>query len=279
MNALILLGGGARGAYQVGVIRSIRELSVPIDIVCGSSVGAINAAMVAAGRADDLEQYWLQMSTRSVLSPRVDLWRLRHWRAMVKSGAELTRLLQHEIPWETIREGYPKLVVEMTNLETGEHEIADNQTCTWRHLLASSAIPMIFPPVRIGVHDYVDGTLTQGFPLLPPIQHGADTLYVVSSTCDRPRAGRISGLYEMAGRSLEIFLHYNLRHDLNQLEKTNNLVREGRDQAHRIVRAIPFYPCDDLGEIADFLNFSRDRITRLIELGYRDGKRALESVG
>ena len=73
MNALILLGGGARGAYQVGVIRAIRELSVPIDIVCGSSVGAINAAMVAAGRADDLERYWLQMSTRSVLSPRVDL--------------------------------------------------------------------------------------------------------------------------------------------------------------------------------------------------------------
>ena len=279
MNALILLGGGARGAYQVGIIRALREQGISIDIVCGSSVGAINAAVVAAGMADELERYWFEIGTLDVLSPRVDLWRLHHWESIAKVGSGLVRLIRDEIPWKKIRVGYPQLIVETTNLRTGEHQIFDNDTCTWRHLLASSAIPMIFSPVLIGRDYHVDGSLTQMFPLLPAIERGADTLYIVALTCNKPHSTAPSNLYEMSGRTLEIFLQNSLQNDLRQLEKINELIQSGLDSTHRTVRPIPFYPCMDLGEIASFLIFSKDRITRLVEMGYEDGKRVLESIG
>jgi butyrate kinase len=66
---------------------------------------------------------------------------------------------------------------------------------------------------------------------------------------------------------------------LKQLEKINNLVERGKDKVHRVIRAIPFFPCKDLGEIASFLTFSKDRIRDLIDLGYDDGKAVLASLG
>jgi NTE family protein len=274
MNGLILLGGGARGAYQAGAIKALREYGIPIDVVCGSSVGAINAAAVAAGMADHLEARWLEIRTLDVLSPRMDLWRLPHWQAIAKLGNPLVRLVRDEILWDTIRKGHPKLVVETTNLLTGEHLVYDNDTCTWRHLLASAAIPMIFSPVRIGDDYHVDGSLTQITPLLPAIQRGADTLYVVALTCDKPEARPPDNLYEMAGRVLEIFLHNSLHNDLLHLERINSLVERGLDKAHRIVKAIPLFPSRELGEIASFLTFSREHIEELIQLGYEDARKA-----
>ena len=134
---------------------------------------------------------------------------------------------------------------------------------------------MIFPPVKIGRKYYVDGSLTQTFPLLPAIEAGADTLFVVSLTSDRAGRAVPANLYEMAGRTLEVFLHHSLRHDLQQLEKVNELVREKRLKDHRNIRAVTFYPQRDLGDIAQYLLFSRDHTESLIDLGYKDGKRVL----
>ncbi len=277
MNALVLLGGGARGAYQAGAIKAFRHYGISIDIVCGSSVGAINAAAVAAGMADELEARWLEIRTLDVFAPRVDLWRLHHWQAIAKLGNPLVRLVRDEIQWDIIRMGNPKLVVETTNLLTGEHHVYDNATCTWRHLLASAAIPMIFSPVRIGDDYHVDGSLTQVNPLLPAIERGADTLYVIALTSDRPETNPPANLYEMAGRVLEIFLHTSLRNDLLHLAHINRLVEQGLDKAHRIVKAVVLYPSRELGEISSFLTFSKDHIGELIALGYEDACKGLRS--
>ena len=275
MNGLVLLGGGARGAFQVGVIQAISDAGIPIDIVTGSSVGAVNASVVAAGQTCRLAHYWLNMGTVDVVSPRVDMWRIHNWRAIAKPGKSLIDILKNKVPWDAIRQGPVQLRVELSNLQTGRHEVVDNRSCTWKHVLASTAIPMIFPPVRVDGQCYVDGSLTQTFPLLPAIEAGADTLYVVGLTAEEPGPGRPEGLYEMAGRTMEIFLHNNLRQDLEQLEKVNGLVRQKASSKHREIKVVPFFPHEDLGELEGFLNFSRKRTEKLIEIGYQEGRKVL----
>ncbi len=71
-NALVLGGGGARGAYQIGVWRALIEEDWPIAIVCGSSVGALNAALIAQGDLALAEKLWLELRTTSVLSVELD---------------------------------------------------------------------------------------------------------------------------------------------------------------------------------------------------------------
>ncbi len=71
-NGLVLGGGGARGAYQIGVWRALREEAWPVHIVCGSSVGALNAALVAQGDYDLAAEIWLSLYTGAVLSMELD---------------------------------------------------------------------------------------------------------------------------------------------------------------------------------------------------------------
>lgn len=71
-NALILGGGGSRGAYQIGVWKALTEEDWPIDIVCGTSVGALNSALIAQGDYPLAEYLWLSLRTKDVLAVEVD---------------------------------------------------------------------------------------------------------------------------------------------------------------------------------------------------------------
>jgi NTE family protein len=276
-TALILTGGGARAAYQVGVLGAIRELLPepnrnPFPIICGTSAGAINAAALACF-ADDfskgvsyLQEVWRNFHAEQVyradalgigasglnwLSALMFGWLFRHSPRSLLDNAPLRRLLERSLDFDrieaAIRSGALYAVsITASGYQSG-HSIsffqAAEATETWKrthragartrigvdHLLASSAIPFIFPAVRIHREYFGDGSMRQLAPVSPAIHLGAERILVIGSGRmeDEKRSKRgdtYPPLAQIAGHALSSIFLDSLHVDLERLQRINNTV-------------------------------------------------------
>ncbi|EYF07513.1 patatin-like phospholipase family protein [Chondromyces apiculatus] len=216
--AVILSGGGARGAYEVGVLSYIldafarvRGRPPRIDVLCGTSVGAINACFLAAHLNDPtlgirrLIDLWNELQLEAVLGfgmkQALSLPRLMLGGGQSGAGifdvAPMAKIIEKEIPWRaiarTLRHGHlSALSVSATEIATGRTVIfmqtgpdgalpsqAPPRTVIRGahigplHALASASIPLLFPPVRIGNELYMDGGIRQNTPIAPALWLGA----------------------------------------------------------------------------------------------------------
>jgi NTE family protein len=226
--ALILTGGGARAAYQVGVMRAIGEMvppkaPSPFRIVCGTSAGAINATSAAAG-ADDfgkavagLEAIWSRLFVGDIyradflhFAQRSGRWLLSLFPAApprssiaLLDNSPLARLLEREIDFAAIRRrirdgSLDALAITAASYRTGMSVsfcAAADDVPMWKraqrvgigadigppHLLASSAIPFVFAPVKIGDEYFGDGAMRQLTPTAPALHLGAVRILVIGA--------------------------------------------------------------------------------------------------
>ena len=336
-TALVLSGGGSRGAYEAGILRYVRKDlarqlggQLPIDIVTGTSVGAINGCFVAATQDDPARQAdilcdaWRSLRIESLISLKAgDV--LRAGRLLLgavppapKPGAYryggvldttgLERFVVRTIPWRGIRRNLAEhrllsLAVSATQVGSG-HTMVFIDTAEGmprsrsrnilvqhrsaaigpRHALASAAIPLLFPAVRVGQRFYVDGGLRQNTPMSPAIRLGADRLLIVSL--------RHAGAYEaapeiedereiaypkplfLAGKALNAMLLDHTDYDLDRMRRLNAIMDAGtrafgsdflpiinrelsgiRGAPLRNIQAVHIRPSQDIGAIAsDFLH-------------------------
>jgi NTE family protein len=165
---LVLGGGGGRGAAQLGILRALAEHGIEPEACVGTSVGALNAAVVAAlplpEAVEALERIWASRYTRDVFRPR----RLRAVlnRAMARpwldTDAPVAALIDYAcelVGVGSFEELRRPLRVVVTDLTTGE-PVVISQGPLRDPLRASCAIPLVFPPVRLGDRLYVDGGVT-----------------------------------------------------------------------------------------------------------------------
>ncbi len=261
---LVLPGGGARGAYQVGVLKAIAALMdgdrLPFPVIGGISAGSINAAAIAQ-RAEDfgsgverLERIWTEMHASDVFDielGRVQTLFARRFRPLALfDNAPLAALVRRELDPDGLRLGIASgalrgLAITASNYTTGEattfvqaggdvpgwHHHRRNcvrTTITAEHLLGSSALPMLFPAQRIGDAFYVDGSLRMTAPLSPVINLGADRILVIGVRNDTlgPARGAVEtpGLGEIGGYTLESLFNEKLNADIERLEQINELV-------------------------------------------------------
>ncbi len=335
-RALVLSGGGARGAYEVGVLDYLlRELPRRIggparfDLLTGSSVGAIHACFLAATahegpeRAARLAEIWsgmqfgeiFQLSTRDVLRiPRRLLGMMRGTGPLqvgrlpprlqgLLDTAPLERIVLNQIPWRSLRrnvvEGRLTAVsVSATQIATGRvvvfSEHATPERMPWtrdhsilgravrigpHHALASAAIPMLFPAVRIENTYYADGGIRLNTPLAPALRLGATHVLVVGLSHGTRlgeeaelAAGRVSSYGNpvfLFGKVLNALLLDHVDSDLAHMrvindilasgaeafgssfpEKINAVVERRRGQHYRVVQDLVVRPSEDLGHVA-----------------------------
>ena len=323
-TAFVLSGGGARGAYEVGVLSYLfQELTrlrggrVPrIDILCGTSVGAINACYLAAHASDPqhgigrLVELWQDLELSRVLGfglrQAISLPRL-----VLGGGGDATGLfdvrpmsdlIEQEVGWrgvtKQIRRGYLRaLSISTTEVSTGRTVIwmqtapnvalpttapprtlirADHITS--RHALASAAIPLLFPPVRIGSEFYCDGGLRLNTPIAPALRLGATHVFAVAlskevrglaSTETGPALPRPLGASALLGKVLNAFLLDHVVNDLDVLARINAMIDDGTRafgdsfldklseaarargaDAYRPVNCLAIKPTEDIGRIA-----------------------------
>lgn len=183
-TAFVLSGGGSLGAVQVGMLQALFAAGVRPDLLIGTSVGAVNAAWIA-GRPDyegagQLAEVWLGMRRQDVfpLSPftgaRGLLGRSNHF----ISNDNLRDVLTRHMPFRRLEQALVPLHVVTTELKSGRAVILSSGAAV-PALLASTAIPGVFPPVTIGHREYVDGGVANHTPLTVAVELGATKIYVL----------------------------------------------------------------------------------------------------
>lgn len=188
-RALVLSGGGGRGAYQVGVWRRLQELQWMPDMVCGTSIGAINGALIGSGwDADQMQQLWGRLHEKKVF--KISAWRQfkyrvnkllgRHpnWPALM-DNTPAREMLTEVIDLQRLRLDQPRVVVAATNVCRSRLEYFSGDTLTVEHILASCSIPVVFPWCEIDGELYWDGGVMANTPIAPAIAAGATEILVV----------------------------------------------------------------------------------------------------
>jgi NTE family protein len=317
---MILSGGGARGAYEVGVLSyvldgfaRVRGRAPRIDILCGTSVGAINACFLAAHLADPtqgirrLVDLWTEIDLAGVLGfgfrQAMSLHRVVLGGGDDASGlfdvTPMARLIEREIPWRaiarTLRHGHlTALSVSATEVTSGRTVIfmqtgPDGTLPTTApprtivrgaligppHALASAAIPILFPPVRIGRELFMDGGVRQNTPIAPALRLGATHVFAVGLA--REVRGIESGGEDqrppsaamVLGKVLNAFLLDHVQSDYEVLTRVNRMIEDGvaaygpsflpsvnkpvvdrGDLPYRSVQSLVVRPSEDIGKLA-----------------------------
>ncbi len=277
VRALVLSGGGGRGAYQCGVYKYMEEAGLIPDILVGTSIGAINAAAIASGKtARDLEVAWLSTRTRDIQR----FWRLRPWQAIYDTSPWI-RTIHRFIDFDALARTDKRLLITATEVEKGELRIFDNRETeiTPTHILASCSIPLVYPWTRIGDYHYWDGAVMANTPLSAAIDAGADEIYVVllSSVGERyippPRWP-----WHAFAVMLDLALSATFENDIKQLEWINQLVAQEMDEKHRYIRCRVIVPTREIG-LVQILRYNPQTSRELIDLGYQDARGALGAEG
>jgi NTE family protein len=314
--ALILTGGGARAAYQAGVLAAIADLlrsernapAHPFQILCGTSAGALNIAALAsapegfAHGAAHLERIWegfrsdrvfvadtfgLSASAGRWLSALILGWLTGNTPKAFLDTSPLRRLLQRELHLETIDTHISAgrlhaVALGASSYSTGEQLTffsAEARVAGWQraqrravrtlitaeHLLASSAIPVLFPPVLIEVdnayHWLGDGAMRQVAPMSPAIHLGASAILVVSTgiasrgSPERNKYQTHPSLAQVGGHALSGIFLDTIAFDVELLQRTNaaiaNLSNTQREALGlRQVALLQIHPSEPIETIA-----------------------------
>jgi NTE family protein len=335
-RAIVFSGGGARGAYEAGVVRYLveelpRRLGHPVqlDIACGTSVGAIHACFLGAtahqgpNRGIRLVDFWRSLaiekvfpfSTRDLIHLPRRLLGLRRLAETLRGGEPperiyglldtrpLERMVVGAVPWRSIRKNVTEgrmqaICVAATEIATGRvvvfMESRDRQLPGWTrdpsvvarvthlhpsHALASAAIPVLFPAVRIANTYYADGGLRLNTPLSPALRLGADRILVVAlrpseqlhleSMLSEHRVGDYASPAFLFGKVLNALLLDHLDIDLARMHVMNEMISDGqrafgddflqrinrvameqRGQRFRVIEDLVIRPSADLGVLA-----------------------------
>lgn len=307
---LVLPGGGARGAFQVGVLKALAEIlpkksANPFSVISGTSAGAINS-VVLASRAQhfrsaiaELEQVWahfrchqvyktdhltmLKSSVHWLLSFVLGGWLVGTPKSLL-DNAPLRELLSRNVHFPRIRvaiengnlaavaitaAGYES--ARSTSFFEGPDSLRDwvrTRRCGKRthlnldHLMASIAVPMIFPPQRIGNEFFGDGAMRQATPLSPAIHLGADRILVIGIRDETGEKipttlGPPPSIAQIAGYMLDTLFMDGLYSDLERMTRINQLIdavpaehRRGALARVRPIDTMLVVPSEDLREIA-----------------------------
>lgn len=273
-TALILTGGGARAAYQAGVLAAIARLAGrrarnPFPIICGTSAGAINAAGLACS-ADNfpravalLTHVWGNMRAGDIyradalgigragyrwLSALALGWLTHRAPQSLLDNTPLRTLLQRYMDFSGIGRAIAAghlhaLSISASGYDSGQNisffeaspEVADWQRAQrigvrtrlgCEHLLASSAIPFVFPAVRIHREFFGDGSMRQLAPISPAIHLGAEKVLIIGAGRRRELAARTQNdgypsLAQIAGHALSSIFLDSLAVDIERMERIN----------------------------------------------------------
>lgn len=186
-TALVLSGGGSRGAYEAGAWQALTELGKTFDLVTGTSVGAINGAMVVQGELDHAIRLWKEIETHNIIDVPEDMQAIDYAREMlVNKGAGtsgLKRLLRRYIDEPAIRHSpidFGVVVVELPGFTPHyvyKDDMPDGQIIDY--IMASASLFPALHSYKIGKKEYADGGYADVLPIKMAVEKGATEVYAV----------------------------------------------------------------------------------------------------
>ena len=311
-TGLILSGGGARAAYQVGVLLAVKDIlppqNNPFPIIAGTSAGALNAVSLASTSDDfqqgveHLQKIWGELTLNHVFRTGWGdllggLYRILcsffregvdyHRPLSLLDNSPLNHFLKQNIDFSGIQRNIDHGILKAisvaalgysssksVNFFQGEEGLEEwrrarrvgvKATLGMEHLLASSAIPWVFPTVRIDKEYFGDGAMRQSAPISAALHLGADKVFIIGVSGNRAAHSRhhqrvikhAPSMAQMAGQMLNSAFIDSLESDIENLEKINDLVNLIPEQVRkdsclslRSVKTLIISPSKDIDKIA-----------------------------
>jgi NTE family protein len=277
-RALVLPGGGGRGAYQVGVAKAIKEKGIQFDLAFGTSIGGLNATMIAQGHLERLEHLWCTLKANDIFhlpsASMIGRLVLGHKLGLLDTSP-LEGLLRRELDLQALKQSRTKIglcTTDLCSLETKLITIDDVMSTNELVdvLMATSAIPMAFPPRHIhGAGLWVDGGLVRNTPMEMAIQLGADEIFMVLLHPEKINVCP-TNMFEVIVRCLDILLDASARREIQSAELYNRLIATGSVESigRKNVNIRVFQPRRAVN--TTLLEIDPERSKRLISEGYED---------
>lgn len=309
-TALVLAGGGARAAYQVGVLQAVRDLLPnadrnPFPILCGTSAGAINAVTLACfadnfgAAVDALAEVWrnfhadqvyradpvgIAASGASWMGALMFGWLTKRSPSSLLDNTPLRQLLEKRLNFRNIGRSIDRgslYAVSLTasgytsgqsvsffqarpDVQSWErtHRFSCRAQLNIDHLLASSAIPFIFPAVRINREHFGDGSMRQLAPISPAIHLGAEKVLIIGAgrmfeEAERQQSNSYPTLAQIAGHALSSIFLDGLAVDIERMQRINATLAAIPDEVRRQgkiplrpIQSLVFSPSEELDVLA-----------------------------
>ncbi|HNB22635.1 MAG TPA: patatin-like phospholipase family protein [Candidatus Melainabacteria bacterium] len=285
-RALVMPGGGGRGAYQVGVVKALLESGLKFDMAFGTSIGAINATFLAQGELRRLEEMWCNLRPwdvfklpdahqlgRMVLGRKLGMLDTRPLEDLLRRESDLKRIKESSMKVRLVTTDLCSLETRMINLEEVRttSELIDL-------LMATSAVPIAFPPRQLhGEGLWVDGGLVRNTPLRAAIDSGADEIFMVLLHPEEVKACP-SNMWQLIARCLDVVLDASARKELELAQLYNRLIKEGAAEAAgmRAVKLEVIQP--NRAVDINLLEIDPERSRSLIRQGYEDARLHLQNI-
>jgi len=314
-TGLVLSGGGARGAYQVGVLKGLssilREMKVthPFQVLSGTSAGAINTAKLACADLDfdkavfDLEKLWTQIKSDQVFKTELMSFNKFSLGSLLSAPKKFNSILD-TTPLKKLIEDHCQFTNIQKNLEKGLFDSIiittnnynrnkaisfiqssskeNSNLALWKesrrsaefaqisssHVMASSAIPMLFPPIYLNGEPYGDGCVRNSTPCSPAIKMGAQKLFVIGvrtqnaaeslhHTNQHAQPIAEASMIRILNTLLNAVLLDSVEQDVQRIQKINELYDEAqinhsdfKSEKLKKIPALCISPSRDIGEIA-----------------------------
>jgi NTE family protein len=302
-RALVLSGGGGRGAFQVGVFEHLESIGWKPDIIVGTSIGSMNAAVYAVGGIAQLQQMWESIRTKDMHR----FFRMRPWKSLF-DRAPWKRTLEKYVPEDRLAQIKMPLYMVATDITTGHPTVYTNGEKPARnkglyarvpalkheHLLASSSIPYVYAPIGIEDNQHWDGAVMYNSPLRPAIDAEAEEILMVllspyhklEENDPRPLVQRSAlppmprGLIGSVGYVLDLALIGTFENDFEELRKVNRRVRQGQGQHasdHKEVRCAVIAP-DEWITPLDIIRYGPKRGNDLRALGRKAARQTFQRI-
>jgi NTE family protein len=265
-TAFVFSGGGNLGAIQVGQLRALIERGIVPDAVIGCSVGALNGAAIAANptleEVDRITEIWHHVA-RSDIFPSTGRGRgpwlyLRH-AASAYGDHGLRRLIHQFLRFTRFEDAAVKFSVVATSLAEGvEHWFESGDVLL--PLLASTALPGVFPPVDIDGTTYIDGGVVNNVPVSKAFEMNAKRVYVLDTTNVERQRPDPKRPYDVLMQAVSIARSHRFRSDCDRVPEGTDLIR---------------MPSIDVGKLR-FDDFSRS--PELIRRAYEASRAFLDSL-
>jgi NTE family protein len=203
--AFVLSGGGSLGSVQVGMIKALFEHGIVPDFFVGSSVGAINAAFICGNPTMEgvliLERIWLSVKGKDIFPTGLvsSVIRILRNKSYLISNHGLRRLLENHLPYASLGETKITCLLIATDILTGEQVVLTSGNIV-DAVLASSALPGIFPTMELAGRFLFDGSISSNTPLSVAAEYGAKEVFILP-------AGYVATLQKKPSGVVNIFLH------------------------------------------------------------------------
>lgn len=288
-TALVLSGGGAKGAFQCGAEKYAREVKgYTWDVIAGVSVGALNGVMLAMGKYQRLFEIWNTISNDKVYTGGFNLGSIINLVFGAKSffGNEpLRKMLVQELEPEKIT---VDLRIGAVSLLTGKYERFDaKEPHLAEAILASTVMPVIWTPVDVSpkLKSMVDGGVRNTSPIGDVLDADPDEIVVINCGAEAATALSVSpgDIVKIGGRTLEILLNELFASDMREFMHLNHIVRQAKAKDVTLrhpsnSRPLKPFECkviEPVSPLGDTLDFSQEAVQQSLKAGAERARQVL----